>query len=69
MDVPSIPPLPLPEGHDANNNAIANDNAIPILVQQYFTEGVHNLPQELHSHVIVFYEELITLKEGALESW
>jgi hypothetical protein len=27
------------------------------------------LPQELRSHVNVFYKELITLMEGALESW
>jgi hypothetical protein len=69
MDVPSLPPLPLPEGHDANYNAVANNNAIPFLVRQYVIEGVHNLQQELRSHVIVFYEELITLMEGALESW
>ncbi len=30
---------------------------------------MQDLPQELHSHVNVFYEELITLMEGALESW
>jgi hypothetical protein len=27
------------------------------------------LPQELRSHVTMLYEELITLMEGALESW
>jgi hypothetical protein len=69
MDVPSLPPLPLPEGHGANDNAIANNNAIPFLVRQYFIEGVHNLPQELRSNVIVFYKELIALMEGASESW
>jgi hypothetical protein len=68
-DGPSLHPVPLPEGHDTNNNAIANNNAVPFLVWQYFIEGVHHLPQELHSHVIVFYEELITLMEGASESW
>ncbi len=30
---------------------------------------MHNLLQELCSHVIVFYEELITFMEGASESW
>ncbi len=30
---------------------------------------MHNLLQELCSHVIVYYEELITLMEGASESW
>jgi hypothetical protein len=69
MDVPSLPPLPLSNRHGANNNAVANNNAIPFLVRQYFIKGVHNLLQELRSHVIVFYEELITLMEGALESW
>jgi hypothetical protein len=44
-------------------------NAVPFFVRQYIIEGVHNLPQELHSHVIVFYEQLITLMEGASESW
>jgi hypothetical protein len=63
MDVPSLPPLPLPDGHDANNNAV------PFLVRQYVIMGVQDLPQELRSHVNVFYEELITLMEGALESW
>jgi hypothetical protein len=62
-------PLPLPEWHGANDNAITNNNAVQFLVQQYFIEGVHNLPQELRSHVIVFYEERITLMEGASESW
>jgi hypothetical protein len=62
-------PLPLPEGHGAHKNAIANDNATPFLVRQYFIKGVHNLPKELCSHVIVYYEELITLMEGASESW
>jgi hypothetical protein len=69
MDVPSLPPLPLPEGHGANDNAVANGNAVPFLLRQYFIKGVHDFPQELRSHVIVFYEELITLMEGALESW
>ncbi len=69
MDVPLLPPLPLPEGHCAHDNAVANDNAIPFLVQQYFIEGVHDFPRELCSHVIVYYEELITLMEGASESW
>jgi hypothetical protein len=63
MDVPSFPPLPLPDGHNANNNAV------PFLVRQYVIMGVQDLPQELRSHVNVFYEELITLMEGALESW
>jgi hypothetical protein len=30
---------------------------------------VHDLLQELRLHVIVFFEEIITLMEGALESW
>ncbi len=55
MDVPDLLPLPLPDGHDANNNAIL------FLVWQYDIEGVQDLPQELRSHVNVFYEELITL--------
>ncbi len=63
MDVPDLPPLPLPDGHDANNNAI------PFLIRQYVIKGVQDLPQERHSHVNVFYKELITLMEGALESW
>jgi hypothetical protein len=63
MDVPSLSPLPLPDGHDANNNAVL------FLVQQYFIKGVQDMPQELCSHVNVFYEELITRIEGALESW
>jgi hypothetical protein len=69
MDVPSLPPLPLPEGHGANDNAVTNNNVVPFLVGQYFIKGVHYLPQELCSHVIVLYEEPITLMEGALESW
>jgi hypothetical protein len=63
MDVPSLPPLPLPYGRDSNNNAV------PFLVRQYVIKGVQDLPQELGSRVIMFYEELITLMEGALESW
>jgi hypothetical protein len=63
MDVPSLPPLPLPDGHDANNNAI------PFLVQQYVIEDVQDLPQELRSHVTMFYKDLITLMEGVLELW
>ncbi len=69
IDVPLLPPLPLPEGHGAHDNAIANNNAIPFLVRQYFIVGVHNFPKELRSHVIVYHEELITLMEGASESW
>jgi hypothetical protein len=69
MDVPLLPPLPLPEGHSAHNNACTNNNAVPFLVGQYFIEGVQDLPKELCSHVIVYYEELITLMEGASESW
>jgi hypothetical protein len=69
MDVPLLPPLPLSEGHGAHNNTIANNNAIPFLVQQYFIKGVHNLPKELCSHVVVYYKELITLMEGASELW
>jgi hypothetical protein len=61
MNVTELPPLPLPNGNDANN-------AVPFLVHQYVTEGVQDLPQELHSHVTIFYEELITLMEGASES-
>jgi hypothetical protein len=68
MDVPLLPPLPLPEGHGVQDNAITNDNAVQFLVQQYFIKGVHNLPKELRSHVIVYYKELITLIEGASES-
>ncbi len=60
MDLPSLPPLPLPDCYDANNNAV------PILVWQYVIKGVQDLPQELHSHVNVFYKELIALMEGAL---
>jgi hypothetical protein len=63
MGVPSPPPLPFPEGHNANNNAVL------FLVPQYAIKGVQDLPQELRSHVDVFYKELITLMEGALESW
>jgi hypothetical protein len=64
MDVPSLPPLLLPDGHDANNNAL------PFLVQPYVIKGVQGLPsQEQCSHVTMFYEELITLMEGASESW
>jgi hypothetical protein len=63
MDIPSLSPLPLPDGHDANNNAI------PFLVQQYIIQGVQDLPQELRSHGNVFYKELIALMEGALELW
>ena len=62
-NVPELPPLPLPDEHNANNNAI------PFLVCQYIIEGVQDLPQELRSHVTMFYEELITLIEGASESW
>ncbi len=40
MDVPLLSPLPLPEGHGAQDNAVANNNAIPFLIQQYFIEGV-----------------------------
>jgi hypothetical protein len=69
MDVPLLPPLPFPEGHGAHDNACANNNAVPFLVRQYFIKGVHNLPKELFSHVIVYYKELITLMEGASESW
>jgi hypothetical protein len=69
MDVPLLPPLPLPEGHGAHDNAITNNNAIPFLIQQYFIEGVSNFPQELCSNIIVFYKELITLMERASESW
>jgi hypothetical protein len=69
MDVPLLPPLPLPEGYGAHNNAIANNNAIPFLVRHYFIKGVHDLPQDLRSHVTMFYKELITLMEGASESW
>ncbi len=63
MDVPSLPPLSLPDRHNTNNNAV------PFLVQQYVIMGVQDLPQELCSHVNVFYEELIALMEGTLESW
>jgi hypothetical protein len=69
MDVPLLPPLPLPEGHGAHDDACTNNNAVPFLVRQYFIKGVHNLPKELRSHTIVYYEELITLMEGASESW
>jgi hypothetical protein len=62
-NVPELPPLPLPDEHNANNNAI------PFLVCQYIFEGVQDLPQELRSHVTMFYEELITLMEGTSESW
>jgi hypothetical protein len=69
MDVPSLSPLSLTDGHNANDNAITNNTAIPFFVQQYIIKGVHDLPQELRSHVIVFYKELITLMEGVSESW
>jgi hypothetical protein len=62
-DVPDLPLLPLPDGHNANNRAI------PFLVCQYIIKGVQALPQELRSHVTMFYKELIALMEGALESW
>jgi hypothetical protein len=63
MDVPDLPPLPLPDGHNAN------DNDIPFLVCQYIIKGVEDLLRELRSHVTMFYKELITLMEGALKSW
>jgi hypothetical protein len=63
LNVPELPPLPLPDGHNANNNAI------PFLVRQYIIQGVQDLPRELRSHVTMFYEELITLMKGASESW
>jgi hypothetical protein len=63
MDDPSLPPPPLPDGHNAKSYAV------PFLVRQYVIQGVQDLPQELRSHVNVFYKELITLMEGALESW
>jgi hypothetical protein len=69
MDVPLLPHLPLPEGHGAHDNAVANNNSIPFLVRQDFIEGVHNLPKELCSHFIVYYKELIILMKGASESW
>ena len=69
MDVPLLPPLPLPEGHGAHDNTIANNNAVPFLVRQYFIKGVHDFPKKLCSHIIVYYEELITLMKGASESW
>jgi hypothetical protein len=69
MDIPLLLPLPLPEGHGAHDNAIANNNAIPFLVRQYFIKGVHNLLQELRSYFTMFYKELITFMEGASESW
>jgi hypothetical protein len=69
MDVPLLPPLPLPEGQDAHNNACTNNNAVPFLIRQYFIKGVHNFPKELRSHKIVYYEELITLMEGVSEPW
>jgi hypothetical protein len=60
---PNSPPPPLPDEHNANNDAIL------FLVCQYIIEGVQDLPQELRSHVTMFYKELITLVEGASESW
>ena len=63
MDVPDLPPLSLPDGHNVNNNAI------PFLVRQNIIKGVQDLPQELCSHVTMFYKELITLMKGASESW
>jgi hypothetical protein len=62
-DVPDLLPLPLPEGHNTNNSAI------PFLVCQYIIGGVQDMPQELRYHVTMFYEELIALMEGALDSW
>jgi hypothetical protein len=58
-----LPPLPLPEGHGANNDAVL------FLVRQYIIEGVQDLLQELLSHVTMFCKELITFMEGASESW
>jgi hypothetical protein len=69
MDVPLLPPLPFPEGHGAHNNACINNNAVPFLIQQYFIKGVHDLPKELCSLIILYYKELIPLMEGASESW
>jgi hypothetical protein len=71
MDVPLLPPLPLPERHGActHDNACTNNNAVPFLVRQYFIKGVHDFPKKLCSHIIVYYEELITLMKGASESW
>ncbi len=63
-----FPPSPS-LNHVAHDNAVANNNAVPFLVRQSFIKGVHNLPNELRSYVIVYYKELITLMEGASESW
>ncbi len=49
MDVPSLPPLPFPDGHNAN------DNAVLFLIRQYVIKGVQNLLQELRSHVVYFF--------------
>jgi hypothetical protein len=65
----SFPRPPLTDGHNANDNAVANNNAVPFFVRQYVIKGVNDLPQELRSHVIVFYKELTTLMEGVAESW
>ncbi len=62
-NVPEFPPLPLPDKHNANNNSV------PLFFHQYIIEGVQDLPQELHSHVTTFYEKLMTLMDGASESW
>jgi hypothetical protein len=63
MDVSSLPQLPLLDGHNAHNHAT------PYFVQQYVIQGVQDLPQELRSHVTMFYKELITLMEGESKSW
>ncbi len=55
MDVPFLPPLPLPDGYNANNNAV------PFLVRRYIIEGAgfatgtafschHVLRRAHHSH-------------------
>jgi hypothetical protein len=63
LNIPEPPPLPLSDKHNANKNDI------PFLVCQYNIKGVQDLPQELRTHVTMFYEELIILMEGASESW
>jgi hypothetical protein len=57
LKVPELPALPLPDEHNANNYAIL------FLVRQYIIKGVQDLPQELRTHVTLFYKQLITLMD------
>jgi hypothetical protein len=49
--------------------ALTPSGEFGFLVCQYIIKDVQDLPQELRTHVTMFYKELITLMEGASESW